>query len=574
VLQPDGKIVIVGWTDPPADFFITRLLSNGTRDTAFHLAHPTTNFPGNTVDEAFAVALGPGGTIVVAGRSGANTAVARYTATGALDPTFSGDGLLTHDFGGGSEADDVAVIAGGKIVVAGREGTASGLPRVVLAQFNANGTIDATFGTAGRVNPASTSIGSAAALVVQGTKLVITGNVGLSTAGISRYNANGTIDGTFGTGGTTTMQVGRFLNIRDLVADGSGRLVAVGMSAILDNFPDANSVVTLFRFSANGARDATFGCGGRVLTEVLGDGAATLYNLAAGSTAVAAGNDILVGGFAAAFDGTDFPPTDQLLARYLGNPPHAAGYGLLRGDGGSSAFGGAPACGSAFGISLNQPVVGMAYDPAAAGSWSVATDGGVFSFGAARFLGSMGGTRLNQPVVGMAATPDGKGYWLVARDGGIFSFGSAHFFGSTGAMRLNQPVVGMAAAKDGKGYWLVASDGGIFAFGSARFSGSTGAMRLNQPIVGMAADPDGTGYWLAARDGGVFSFAAKFAGSTAGYAPNPFVGIAADPDGTGYWLAASNGGVFSYGAAFSGSTGATPFPIGSVRSTIGIAASP
>jgi len=209
VLQPDGKIVIVGWTDPPADFFITRLLSNGTRDTAFHLAHPTTNFPGNTVDEAFAVALGPGGTIVVAGRSGANTAVARYTATGALDPTFSGDGLLTHDFGGGSEADDVAVIAGGKIVVAGREGTASGLPRVVLAQFNANGTIDATFGTAGRVNPASTSIGSAAALVVQGTKLVITGNVGLSTAGISRYNANGTIDGTFGTGGTTTMQVGR-----------------------------------------------------------------------------------------------------------------------------------------------------------------------------------------------------------------------------------------------------------------------------------------------------------------------------------------------------------------------------
>lgn len=64
--------------------------------------------------------------------------------------------------------------------------------------------------------------------------------------------------------------------------------------------------------------------------------------------------------------------------------------------------------------------------------------------------------------------------------------------------------------------------------------GSTGAIRLNQPVVGMAADPDGTGYWIGARDGGVFAFAAEF----------------------------------------SGSTGATPFPVGSLRSTIGIAATP
>jgi hypothetical protein len=50
--------------------------------------------------------------------------------------------------------------------------------------------------------------------------------------------------------------------------------------------------------------------------------------------------------------------------------------------------------------------------------------------------------------------------------------------------------------------------------------------------------------------------------------------MAADPDGTGYWMGARDGGVFAFAAQFSGSTGATPFPVGDTRSTIGIAATP
>jgi hypothetical protein len=80
-------------------------------------------------------------------------------------------------------------------------------------------------------------------------------------------------------------------------------------------------------------------------------------------------------------------------------------------------------------------------------------------------MGSAGGVRLNQPIVGMDATPDGGGYWLVASDGGIFPFGDAAGFGSTGGTRLNQAIVGMDATPDGGGYWLVAADGGVFRFG-------------------------------------------------------------------------------------------------------------
>jgi outer membrane protein assembly factor BamB len=120
------------------------------------------------------------------------------------------------------------------------------------------------------------------------------------------------------------------------------------------------------------------------------------------------------------------------------------------------------------------------------GYWLVARDGGIFTFGGAPFCGSAGSLVLNQPVVGMAGTA-GPGYWLAARDGGVFSY-NLPFYGSTGNLRLNRPVVGMAPTPTGHGYWLVASDGGIFTFGDAPFAGSTGNLHLNAPIVGMSHD--------------------------------------------------------------------------------------
>jgi len=72
-------------------------------------------------------------------------------------------------------------------------------------------------------------------------------------------------------------------------------------------------------------------------------------------------------------------------------------------------------------------------------------EGGIFSFGDAAFHGSAGGVPLNAPIVGMASTRDGGGYRLVASDGGIFSFGSASFQGSAGDIALNAPVVGIGA---------------------------------------------------------------------------------------------------------------------------------
>jgi hypothetical protein len=244
------------------------------------------------------------------------------------------------------------------------------------------------------------------------------------------------------------------------------------------------------------------------------------------------------------------PSVTSPADRYNYNP----GYILTGSDGGIFSYGQVPGnagfFGSAGGLTLNKPIVGMALTPDGGGYWLVAADGGVFAYGDAVFYGSAGNLVLNSPIVGIAATPDGAGYWLVAADGGVFGYGDALFYGSTGGQHLNAPIVGIARDAAGTGYWLVASDGGVFAYGSAPFDGSAGGLPLLAPVVGITPSPRG-GYWLAGSDGGVFSYGgAPFLGSLSGTGlAAPISAISSTGDGNGYWLVAKGGAVFNEGDA-------------------------
>lgn len=98
------------------------------------------------------------------------------------------------------------------------------------------------------------------------------------------------------------------------------------------------------------------------------------------------------------------------------------------------------------------------------GYWIVADDGGVFAFGDAPFYGSAGGIKLAAPVVGMAAASDDGGYALVADDGGVFCYGDVTYRGGMAGQRLAAPIVGIDLDVDDRGYWLLGADGGVFAF--------------------------------------------------------------------------------------------------------------
>jgi uncharacterized delta-60 repeat protein len=565
VLQGDGKIVVAGTDGTIDDIVVVRYLPNGTPDPAFGTGGSVRTNLGSA-DEAAAVTLQTDGKIVVAGRSGSAIALARYTTAGALDATFGTGGTSTTSFGSagsGAFANAVAVLSTGSIIVGGTTSDSSGANvTMLLARFTAGGALDPTYGSAGRVAAAATRLTNLTAVVVQsGDRVVAAGSIdgtGSEAHGLARYLPDGSLDATFGTAaGVTRTQLALFGGTEDLTVDGAGRLVAAGDATNDPEKPAGFLFVAVLRYSPDGVPDSAFGCAGATQIEL-----STQVGGRSTAVGITPDGNIVVGGIAFIDRTTDFGRPDFLLVRVLSEGTVDAGYWITRADGGVTPFGTAGGCGSLRGKPLNRAIVGHAAFPDLDGYWLVASDGGVFTEGNATFFGSAGALPLARPIVGMAAMPDGNGYWLVAADGGIFAYGAARFFGSTGAMRLNKPIVGMARTPTGNGYWLVASDGGIFAFGDAGFHGSTGAMRLNRAVVGMAATPSGNGYWLVAADGGIFAFGdAGFHGSTGAMTLNrAIVGMARTIAGNGYWLVAADGGIFAFGLApFKGSTGNQPF---------------
>jgi uncharacterized delta-60 repeat protein len=552
-VQPDGRSVVAGSSGN--DFAVVRYTTNGGLDTTFDTdGKVTTDVGAATADDAFAIATQADGKLVVAGLSSGDFAVVRYSASGGLDTTFDTDGKVTTDVGAATDdgAFHVAVQPDGRIVAAGYSGT-GGTYDFALVRYNANGSLDATFDTDGKV---TTDIGTATydyvweiALQADG-KIVAAGWGDGTKFSLARYNANGGLDTSFNGNGKVLTDIGAATNDESLgvAIQPDGKIVAGGTTST--NGGDF-AVVRYEGDPAVSIGDASvvegdFGTVKATFSVTLSGAGTTAATVA---FATASGTATSPADFASTAGTLTFAPGDTSKTVTVPIVPD----GIDEVD-------------ETFVVNLttvtNIAVVAdgqgkgtIVDDDGDPGYWLVASDGGIFAFNAP-FSGSTGAITLNKPIVGMAADPDGKGYWLVASDGGIFAF-DAPFFGSTGAITLNKPIVGMAATRTGKGYFLVASDGGIFAFGDAVFKGSTGAITLNKPVVGMAADPDGSGYYLVASDGGIFAFDAAFKGSTGAITLNkPIVGMAADADGSGYYLVASDGGIFAFDAVFKGSTGA------------------
>ena len=149
-IQTDGKIVAVGTTDwghTAGDLLVSRFTTAGALDTSFGGGDGWIRLDLSNQDNGFGVELQSNGKIVVVGSCG-NTgdgAVARLTTAGALDTTFSGDGLICQDHGGGSEIfRDLVIQADGKIFVAGNSNANTDLD-VSVARYTTAGALDTTF---------------------------------------------------------------------------------------------------------------------------------------------------------------------------------------------------------------------------------------------------------------------------------------------------------------------------------------------------------------------------------------------------------------------------------------------
>jgi uncharacterized delta-60 repeat protein len=257
-IQSDGKIVATGSSG--GDFALARYNADGSLDASFGGGGKvTTDFAG--FDAASALVVQPDGRIVATGRSGnADFALARYNANGSLDSTFGSGGKVTTDVGGFDAALGVALQSDGKIVAVGGGGAASDF---VAARYNANGSLDPSFGSGGVVTTDLGGFEAATAVALQSDdKIVATGSTfssGFQQFALVRYNADGNIDSSFGSGGKVLTDFGLGSGFGGALAiQPDGKIVAAGR---------AGSDFVVARYNGDGSPDASFGTGGRVTTD-------------------------------------------------------------------------------------------------------------------------------------------------------------------------------------------------------------------------------------------------------------------------------------------------------------------
>jgi uncharacterized delta-60 repeat protein len=351
-LQSNGDIVVSG------NFGLVRYLSNGKLDTSFG-----TSGLAATAGAAAGLAIEPNGDYLAVGAGTASGGVSgfevtRFTSAGQIDPTFGSNGVVTTAFPGasdGASADAVLVEPDGDILVAGQAdvpGTTRNEPVITdgaLALYNANGTLDTSFGSGGVVQstssignitnvgidasgdifvlPARAEFSPSGQLDSSVTPETITASstggdnaflpdgqsVSAASVGVAKhntdvqvtmFNANGTVDSAFDNPPFTFTgaELAGFQSPGAVAVQPNGQIVVVGSDF------KSTSVFGAARLDTSGSLDSGFGTAGVLTTSFQGDDGAT-------AVLIQPNGDIVAIGFS---EDNATGVTDIALARYLG----------------------------------------------------------------------------------------------------------------------------------------------------------------------------------------------------------------------------------------------------------------
>src|SRR5688500_2418993 len=427
-----------------------------------------------------------------------------FTA-GDLDTTFGGTGTVSLNYFNRNDlANAVAVQSDGKVIVAGT--TATGITAqgtdVALARYNVDGTLDTTFGVGGKV---TTHLGgtsdSAFALVVQADgRVLLAGGVRITSTSsgtdfaLVRYNADGSLDTTFGTNGMVRTDLGSstndVANAMKLTSD--GRIVLAGSSLV-----SGSQQFAAARYLSNGALDTTFGGGDGlvVMPFVNGNGQAKAVATLADGSIILAGTLM---NFAAS-TGSDYAAIRLLNDGTLDTNFGAAGWATVHlGGQGETANGVLVTSTGAIVLvgessQTTQQVVGVARltsagqldDTFGAGLGFVTTNfAGGINFGAGAVLQGDG-----KIVVAGTATVNGLSRFAVARyesDGALDdTFAGA---GKVTYAFAEGESFGKAIAADGQGRLVLAGNVSVAA-GNADFALMRLENQLNVPPTAHAGGP-------------------------------------------------------------------------------------
>jgi uncharacterized delta-60 repeat protein len=274
-MQSDGKIVVAGNSFIDGgnnDFAVGRYNANGKLDSSFNqTGKASADFGAHDLPRSVAV-LGDG-RIVVAGyttdESKKQCALACFKTNGSLDTSFNGTGKVITNFGGDGDAEGqgVAAQSDGKTVVVGYA-TVAGVQRFAVERYKTDGALDTSFGGTGRVLTAVGISGSnAAGVALQKDGKIVVAGYAVNNSGriydfaCLRYNADGSLDQSFGDHGKVTTDVG----------DGKATSLAVQDNKIIvagSAYDGDNNEFAVVRYNASGKLDTSFNSAGSVLTTV------------------------------------------------------------------------------------------------------------------------------------------------------------------------------------------------------------------------------------------------------------------------------------------------------------------
>ncbi|MGH8237431.1 MAG: Calx-beta domain-containing protein, partial [Steroidobacteraceae bacterium] len=280
-IQPDGKIVVAGESSLPSGDLAVALVryhADGTLDTTFGSGGKAFDTP--VVGRAWDVAILPDGRIVVAGAAPvANNPqdfgdflVARYTAKGTIDASFSSGGTVVTDMTSRTDlARNIVVQPDGALVVSGDPIGSDPSPRTAVARYSANGVLDPSFGPGGKVVIAGALVGRGLALQSDG-RLVLVGSMAVQNVqndfthfAVLRLNADGTFDDSFGTEGATTTSMTGLTDVAHAVAlQADGRIVVAGEGNLV------NPNFALARYNTDGTLDTSFAIDGKLVVDFFG----------------------------------------------------------------------------------------------------------------------------------------------------------------------------------------------------------------------------------------------------------------------------------------------------------------
>ncbi|MEH2590705.1 beta strand repeat-containing protein [Bradyrhizobium sp. AZCC 1721] len=271
VVDPSGKILVAGYTGSGAesDFAIVRYNADGSLDTSF-------GDGGKVITDLLvddfgqSVGLQPDGKIVVSGYSfnanisGFDFALVRYNADGSLDFSFNGDGRVTTRIGTHEASYSVVVQPDGKILAAGHS-LFFGTNDIAVVRYNADGSLDTDFGEDGRVTTDfghTNDVGQSVAVQADG-RIVVAG-ISQGDIAVVRYNADGSLDTSFGDGGRVTTSIAAGNDVGSSVTiQADGRILVAGSS-----FNGANTDFAIVRYNTDGSLDTSFGDGGKLTTQI------------------------------------------------------------------------------------------------------------------------------------------------------------------------------------------------------------------------------------------------------------------------------------------------------------------